>query len=75
MICQPILQPSPGDAKIVRRLVDGQSSAHWPSFDDSGDDRSKIFNPLFVIPQRLHPAAIKQKPGLLLLIACARTYV
>ena len=37
--------------------------------------RSSTINPFLVIRHFLHPAAIKQKPGLLLRIACARTYV
>src|SRR5437899_857031 len=37
--------------------------------------RSRISNPFLVIPQRRHPAATKQKPGLVLLTACGSTYV
>ena len=37
--------------------------------------RSSIKSPLLVRPHRLHPAATKQKPGLRLLTASARTNV
>jgi hypothetical protein len=46
---------------------------HTPS--PSFTARSKMSKPLSVIPQRLHPAAIKQKPGLVLLTAFGSTYV